>query len=62
MTPEWLGRPLSIGSGLLALAGALLVFAATAYGSWLVLLPAAAVFAGAALCWHVADRVASNRH
>lgn len=56
-TPTWLGRPLAMASGLLALAGSLGVFAATVYGSWVMLIPAAAAFALGAVCWQVADRM-----
>ena len=56
-TPVWLGRPLSVAAGVLALAGSLLVFAATVYGSWPTLIPAAVAFALAAVCWQLADRM-----
>jgi len=57
VAPPWLGRPLSVASGLLALTGSLMVFTATVYGSWLMLIPGAAAFALAAACWQVADRM-----
>ena len=62
ISPPSLGRPLSIGSGVLALGGALLVLVATANGSWLVLVLAATAFAAAGTCWQVADRVARKDH
>ncbi|HSM02531.1 MAG TPA: hypothetical protein VK960_08870 [Acidimicrobiia bacterium] len=55
--PPWLGRPLSVASALLALTGSLVVFAATIYGSWVMLIPALAAFALGAVCWQVADRM-----
>jgi len=62
MTPNWLGRPLSIASAVGALVGALLVLTATVYGSWTTLIPAAAAFALGGLSWQIADRMASARH
>ena len=62
MAPNWLGRPLSIVSGVGALAGGLLVLTATVYGSWVTLIPAAGAFALGGLCWQIADRMASARH
>jgi predicted PurR-regulated permease PerM len=60
--PVWLGRPLSVAAGVLALAGSLLVFTATVYGSWPTLIPAAAAFALGAVSWQLADRMGSRRH
>jgi predicted PurR-regulated permease PerM len=59
--PVGLGRPLSVAAGVLALAGSLLVFAATVYGSWPTVIPGAVAFALAAVCWQLADRMAGRR-
>jgi hypothetical protein len=58
VVPDWTARPLSIAAGVFALAGSVLVFAATAYASWVMLIAAVGAFALAGACWQVADRMA----
>ena len=58
--PDWLGRPISIAGGALALGGALLVLAATAYGAWSAVVWAVLAFALAGLAWQVADRLGAR--
>jgi len=57
--PDWLAMPLSILSTLAALVGSGCLFAAAVFGAFGWAFAGVASFAGAAILWQLADRIAA---